>query len=291
RFNSNGAKPTLPNDSGAASLATAPRVATQALSNLTLGRSDPTLGFGGLILTASSESVSVLLRALEQSSRAQIISRPQVQTLDNLPAFVQVGALVPRITGAATTGLSVVPILADINVGLILQVTPRVSLDGTIAMQIYAEKSSVGPDSTAIPISTDANGNVIRSPQIPRTLAQTTVLARSGQTVVLGGLITKDLEENSRRIPYLADIPVIGRLFRFDSVINTRTELLIIMTPYLVTSEDQIDWINSRESERMSWCVADLVNIHGPVPMGGNPAFNAGPTPLIFPDLQPGAIP
>src|SRR5262245_26811446 len=63
------------------------------------------------------------------------------------------------------------------------------------------------------------------------------------------------------------------------------------MTPYLVTSEDQIDWINARESERMSWCVADLVNIHGPVPLGGNPAFNAGPTPLIFPDLQPGGLP
>src|SRR5262245_6736133 len=63
------------------------------------------------------------------------------------------------------------------------------------------------------------------------------------------------------------------------------------MTPYLVTSEEQIDWINSRESERMSWCVADLVNIHGPVPLGGNPAFNSGPTPLIFPDLQPNAVP
>jgi type II secretion system protein D len=291
RFNFNGTNPSLPNDSGAVSLATAPRVATQALSNFVLGRSDSTLGFGGLVLSASSESVNVLLRALESSSRGQIISRPQVQTLDNLPAFVQVGALVPRITGAATTGLSVVPILADINVGLIMQVTPRTSPDGTIVMQVYAEKSSVGPEATAIPISTDANGNVIKSPQIPRTLAQTTISARSGQTVILGGLITKDLETNTRRIPYLADIPVLGRLFRFDTMRNTRTELLIIMTPYLVTSEEQIDWINARESERMSWCVADIVNIHGPVPMSGNPAFNSDPTPLIYPDLQPGAMP
>ena len=289
-FNFNNTGP-LPNQNSAPSLATAPRVATQTLTNFALGRSDSTLGFGGLLLSASSESVSMLLRALEVSSRAQIISRPQVQTLDNLPAFVQVGALVPRITGAATTGLSVVPILNDINVGLILQVTPRVSLDGTIVMQVYAEKSSVGPDATGIPVTTDSNGNVIKSPQIPRTLAQTTVLSRSGQTIILGGLITKDQNEETRRVPYLGDIPVIGRLFRHDFVINKRTELLIIMTPYLVTSEDQIDWINARESERMSWCVADLVNIHGPVPLGGNPAFNAGPTPLIFPDLQPGGLP
>jgi len=140
-----------------------------------------------------------------------------------------------------------------------------------------------------VPIGTDSNGNPILSPQIPRTLAQTTVSARTGQTVILGGLISKDLEEVSRRIPYLADIPVLGRLFRFDTARNTRKELLIIMTPYLVTSDEQIDWINARETERMSWCVADIVNIHGPVPVSGNPAFNSGGTPLIFPDLQPGA--
>jgi general secretion pathway protein D len=117
------------------------------------------------------------------------------------------------------------------------------------------------------------------------------VLARTGQTVILGGLITKDLEEDTRRIPYLADIPVLGRLFRYDQVSNKRTELLIILTPYLVTSPEQIDWINAREGQRMSWCLADLVNIHGPVPFSGNPMFNASPTPLIFPDLDPNGYP
>jgi general secretion pathway protein D len=289
RFNFN--NPFLPNDPTDDSLATRNNVATQSLTNFALGRVDPALGFGGLVLTASSESVNVLLRALEQSSRAQIISRPQVQTLDNLPAFVQVGARVPRISGITATQTAVIPSVVDINVGLILQVTPRTSPDGTIVMQVYAEKSSVGPASTAVPVGTDTNGNPILSPQIPLTLAQTTVSARSGQTVILGGLITKDQQENTRRIPYLADIPVLGRLFRFDSLTNTRTELLIILTPYLVTSEEQIDWINARESERMSWCVADVVNIHGPVNLSGNPAFNAGPTPLIFPDVEPGAPP
>jgi hypothetical protein len=172
-----------------------------------------------------------------------------------------------------------------------MQVTPRVSPDGAIVMQIYTEKSTVGPDATGIPIAVDANGNAIRSPQIPITTAQTIVLARTGQTVILGGLITKDLEEDTRRIPYLADIPVLGRLFRYDQVSNKRTELLIILTPYLVTSPEQIDWINAREGQRMSWCLADLVNIHGPVPFSGNPMFNASPTPLIFPDLDPNGYP
>ncbi len=291
RFNFNNNPLSLPNDATAASLATASNVATQGVTNLALGRSDLAQGFGGLVLTASNESVSVLLRALERSQRSQIISRPQVQTMDNQTAFVQVGAKVPRIIGATNTGLTVTPIINDINVGIIMQVTPRVSPDGAIVMQIYTEKSTVGPDATGIPIAVDANGNAIRSPQIPITTAQTIVLARTGQTVILGGLITKDLEEETRRVPYLADIPVLGRLFRYDQVSNKRTELLIILTPYLVTSPEQIDWINAREGQRMSWCLADLVNIHGPVSMGGNLAGGPDSTPLIYPDLDPNGYP
>jgi type II secretion system protein D len=279
----------LPNQNSPSSLATRNNVATQSLTNFSLARADPTLGFGGLVLTASSESVNVLLRALEQSSRAQVISRPQVQTMDNVPAFVQVGALVPRIQGATATGLTVTPIVQDINVGIVLNVTPRVSPDGTVVMQVYAEKSSVGSDVNGIPVFTDANGNVVRSPQIPRTLAQTTVSARTGQTVVLGGLITRDQTEVTRRVPYLGDVPVLGRLFRFDSVIRQRTELLVILTPYLVQTDEQVEWINQRESERMSWCIADIVNIQGPVSMAGSPFMNPAGTPVIFPDLQPGA--
>jgi type II secretion system protein D len=290
RFNFNpSAGSTLPNDATAASLATRNNVATQGLANFALGRTDPTLGFGGLVLTASSESVNVLLRALEQSSRAQVISRPQVQTLDNQIAFVQVGAQVPRIQGSTITQFGVSNQVLDTQVGIILQVTPRTSPDGLIVMQVNATKSAVGPESTGIPVAVDQNGNVIRSPQILLTTAQTTVSARSGQTIVIGGLITKDLAETTRRIPYLADIPVLGRLFRFDSVSQQRTELLIIMTPYIVQTDEQIDWINARESERMSWCVADVVNIHGPVPVNSHSIFGDYGPPIIYPDGQPGS--
>ena len=289
RFNFNpSAGSSLPNDATAASLATRNNVATQGLANFALGRTDPTLGFGGLVLTASSESVNVLLRALEQSSRAQVISRPQIQTLDNQIAFVQVGAQVPRIQGSTITQFGVSNQVVDAQVGIILQVTPRTSPDGLIVMQVNATKSAVGPDSTGIPVAVDQNGNVIRSPQILLTTAQTTVSARSGQTIVIGGLITKDLSETTRRIPYLGDIPVLGRLFRFDAVSQQRKELLVIMTPYIVQTDEQIDWINARESERMSWCVADVVNIHGPVPINSHSIFGDYGPPVIYPDGEPG---
>jgi len=290
RYNYNSQTSVFPNDNTAASLATRENVAGQALSNLAMGRIDPTLGFGGLVLTASNESVNVLLRALEQSSRLQVISRPQVQTLDNQLAYVNVGSLVPRISSVQQSTVGVAnPSLSDISVGIILEVTPRTSPDGTIVMQVNATKSSVGPDATGIPVFTDASGNVVRSPQIPLTTAQTTISARSGQTVILGGLITKTQTENTRRIPYIADIPVLGRLFRFDTVSNIRTELLIILTPYMMQSEEQNEWFNARESQRMSWCLADLINIHGPVTMSGNPAYSGSPSDVIFPDLTPGS--
>ena len=77
------------------------------------------------------------------------------------------------------------------NVGLILGVTPRISPDGLVVMEIDAEKSEVGPEAEGIPVSIAANGQVIRSPRIDTTTAQTTVSAMDGQTIVLGGLITK----------------------------------------------------------------------------------------------------
>ena len=82
---------------------------------------------------------------------------------------------------------------------------------------------------------------------------------------------------------------MLGRLFRFDAVRDVRTELLIIMTPYIMKTEEQNEWLNARESERMSWCIADIVNIHGPVGLSGNPAFNMHSSDVIFPDLDPAA--
>ncbi len=280
----------LGNNSDATSLATRESVAGQGLSSFGVGRTDPTLGYGGLVLSASSESVSVLVRALQQSRRLQVISRPQVQTLDNQPAFVQVGARVPRITSSQLTVNGTINNTVLENVGIILGVTPRTAPDGMIVMEIDAEKSELGPEAEGIPISINSNGDVIRSPQIRIATAQTTVSARSGQTVIIGGLITKNQQESTRRVPYLGDIPVLGRLFRFDSVSDERRELLIILTPFIMQNDEDIEWMNMRESERMSWCMADVVNIHGDVLLGSGPQAPASEaSPLIFPDNNPSA--
>jgi general secretion pathway protein D len=283
----------LGNNNNATSLATRGNVGTQGLSHFTLGRTNSTLGYGGLVLSASSDSVNMLLRALQRSQRLQVVSRPQVQTLDNQPAFVQVGARVPRITNSTPNQLGQVTNSTElINVGILLGVTPRTSPDGLIVMEINAEKSEVGPEATGIPIFVNNNGDVIRSPQIFITTAQTTVSARTGQTVILGGLITKNRSQETRRVPYLSDVPVLGRLFRYDLQTEKKTELLIIMTPYVMRSDEDLDAINARETERMNWCLSDVVDVHGELfgnglPENASNTWSEKTTPVIFPDQDP----
>jgi type II secretion system protein D len=243
----------------------------QGYSNFGVGRSNPTLGFGGLVLSASSESVSFLLRALRQRRRVDVLARPQVMTLDNQPAFIQVGQRVPVVTSSTTNQNGQTSNVRLENVGLILGVTPRVSPDNLVVMEIDAERSEVGPDAEGIPISISPTGDVIRSPRINTTTAQTTVSARNGQTIILGGLIRPNRSVVHRTVPVLDQIPVIKHLFRYDLEEVTKNELLIIMTPHIVRSEADADRLKAIEAGRMHWCLQDVEHVHGDLGLHGAP--------------------
>jgi hypothetical protein len=154
-------------------------------------------------------------------------------------------------------------------------------------MEIDATKSAVGSDEEGIPISIAPNGDVIRSPRIDTQRAQTTVMAASGQTVILGGLITKRVSQVHRQLPWLGDLPYLGRLFSFDTEQEDRTELMIIMTPHVVRRESDNDVLKQVEAARMSWCMADVYRVHGP---GGPKGLGLGgneEVPIIYPDENP----
>jgi type II secretory pathway component GspD/PulD (secretin) len=245
------------------SIATRSAIGTQGLSSFALGRTSSELGYGGLVLSAASESVSVLVRALEQQNRLEVLARPHIMTMDNQPGFIQVGERVPRIDSSQLTAQGTINTTVLENVGIILSVTPRISPDGMVVLAIQAERSLVGPESEGIPISISATGEVIRSPKIETQTATAVVSARSGQTIVLGGLIDKRTLTISRKVPLLGDIPVLGALFRFDTFDQSRSELLIILTPVVVRTDEDIANLRESEMGRMSWCLADVANIYG----------------------------
>ena len=198
-FNFNSTLP-LGNSGSDRALANSNAVSGQGISNFSVGRGNTELGFGGLVLSASSENVSFLLRALQDSRRLEVLSRPQVLTLDNQQAFIQVGQRVPRITNSSVTQFGTVNGLIDVNVGLILGVTPRISPEGNVVMEIDAEKSKVGPEIEGIPVATSNNGTVIRSPRIDTITAQATVSAADGETIILGGLISRSTKIEHRQV-------------------------------------------------------------------------------------------
>jgi hypothetical protein len=130
-------------------------------------------------------------------------------------------------------------------------------------MQITANKSEVGPEAEGIPISISPQGNVLRAPRIEVTQALTTVSALSGQTVVLGGLLQTRKFDVHRRVPLLADVPLLGSLFRYDSVSEERRELLIVLTPQIIYNKADADLVKQIESSRMSWILSDVIALHG----------------------------
>ncbi|MBQ7813687.1 MAG: hypothetical protein IJ387_04230, partial [Thermoguttaceae bacterium] len=237
-------------------------VAGQVLNNFGMGASSSALGYGGFVLSASSRSVDVTLRALREKNRLQILSRPQITAMDNQQAFILVGQRVPRIDGTTTTNYGVQMNTVDTPVGLILLVTPRVTKDGRVVMEIGAEKSSLGSDADAVPIYSQ-DGEVIKSQSIDTIQAMTAISARDGETVMMGGLLTSNKEKISRGVPYLSDIPGLGWLFRFDQEREQRTELLIVMTPRILRTQEDFDEIVRVEMGKTNVNLSEAMELNG----------------------------
>ncbi len=160
-------------------------------------------------LSCSHAEACELIEQFSKSDAVKILARPQILTLDNQPAFLQIGHRVPRIT---TTKDGQVLATELENVGLILGITPRVSPDHAVTMEIDIEKSEVGPEEQGIPLGVDAKGNVIRCPKIETAVAQTTVSIPPGRAMIVAGLALDGGEK--------------------------RGELVLVITPHIVAKDE-----------------------------------------------------
>ena len=227
-------------------------VGTQGITSLGVGHAAG--GGGGFSFSASSESVSILIRALETQNKTQILSRPRLVTLHNRNAAIQVGDRVPYVADSTVTGAgNVTTSTGFVDVGTILDVTPRIMPDGMIAIALYVERSS----HTMILLGGT------NAPQIRTTNAQTTINAMEGQSVVFAGLISEQRDTTNNSIPGLNRIPIIRHLFEYDQRRYDRTELLIVLTPRIIRTKEDMMILNQQERERMQWCVSDVVRLTG----------------------------
>jgi len=177
-------------------------------------------------------NLQFLARALESMSKANILSTPNILTLDNEEARIIVGQNVPFVTGQYVTPAS--SGAANVNpfqtverrdVGLTLRVRPQISESGTIKMVIYQEVSSVQDATSATGIITNMRA------------IETNVLVDDGAIVVLGGLVQDSVTNTTEKVPLLGDLPLVGGLFRFETRKQSKTNLMVFLRPYIVRDE------------------------------------------------------
>jgi general secretion pathway protein D len=192
----------------------------------------PGLNLGLLTKFNGVYSMSALVTALASTQGTNILSTPNMITLDNEEARIVVGQNIPIITGSyAQTGSTstVTPFQTYTrqDVGLTLRVRPQVSENGVVRMQIFQEVSSIYNQSFV-------SGIILNKRNI-----ETNVLVDDGQIIVLGGLIEDKYTDGSSGVPFLKDIPILGALFRSDSKTRTKTNLLVFIRPYVLRDKDQ----------------------------------------------------
>ncbi len=222
-FNSTGA---LPSPVGAA----ASEIGLQGLSNFALGRANSRLGYGGLILSAASDNISVLLRALKQQRRVDVLSRPQVMALDNQPAYVQVGERIFLAGNSTVTAGGATTSLQSLNLGIQLSVTPSVGPDGVVTMRVEPQIVARTGENTPTGAGATAGTTSGTAPVLSVTRESTTVSVADGSTAVIGGLITNNRAIEERKLPFIGDIPVLGWGFKTRFKTKTKQELIIILT-------------------------------------------------------------
>jgi len=184
-----------------------------------LGVQDESASSFSVGFTSNSGLIELELSALESSGNGEVIARPKVTTQDKVTATIQSGVRIPyQAQAGGTAGGSTTEFVDAV---LSLEVTPQITPDGRIIMQLDIHQDSVAAGTGAVPA---INTNSIN----------TSVLVENGDTIVLGGVFREETTTTETKTPLLGDVPYLGRLFKRTNNENRRTELLIFITPRII---------------------------------------------------------
>lgn len=191
-------------------------------------------------LSVSSGDFSLLIRSLQAQGKLEVLSRPELTVNNNETASIQVGENVAIIESVDTfeLGRSQANVTRR-DVGIEMNVTPSISVDGFVRMEIAPSISSLSTRTTQISENFEA-------PIITQRQVDTTVTVKDGQTVVIGGLIQTTKDHRTTKVPGLGDLPFVGGAFRTSTDSMVRTELLVILTPTVIGGGNPEDVLRQR---------------------------------------------
>jgi general secretion pathway protein D len=225
----------------------------------------PAAGFFGVI--SDNRNFAIALNAAAGKNKLKVLSSPHLMTADNHEAHILVGNEVPIITtqqNANQTTLGTSNILQNIqyrDTGVILTVLPQVNSEGLVNMQIRQEVSQIASATTG----------GIDSPTFSTRESETTVVVQSGETIVIGGIIDDTVDRSRTGIPFLMDIPVVGRAFRVDHDNVKRTELVVLLTPHVVRDRQESHTATEAFKSRLESLHRDIDRIQRTKPDYGGP--------------------
>ena len=202
------------------------------------GQEDPLFeNFLDLSILDVNFSINAAIQALSQKTNVRILQEPRIFTADNQEASFFQGQDVPILTGTQTTDVGTVNEQIDYQqVGVGLNVRPRITIEGDVDLEINLEISSIVP-----------GAELFGSPIFDRRETTTQVIVKNGQTIVISGII-KDVESKiTRGLPFISDIPLIGELFKSRETTKSRTELIAFITPVIVVDPTENDMNFNRE--------------------------------------------
>lgn len=201
--------------------------------------------FGNLFDTSVlsvDTNLNVVLQALAEKTKVNILSEPKIFTSDNQEAEFFDGQDIPFITDAQTTDVGGVTQSFDYRaVGIQLRARPRITPNNDVDLRVNVELSSVAPGQQA------ASGQVI----VERRETTTQLIVASGQTIVISGIIRNEESEVIRKVPLLGDIPILNLLFRSKETAFNQTELIVFITPIVVNNQGDSDAVNAPLRERL----------------------------------------
>ncbi|MBY5947382.1 type II secretion system secretin GspD [Photobacterium rosenbergii] len=205
------------------------------------------LASGGLFLTGTFGDFTASLSAAAKDGKVHILSSPRLLAKDGEDARISVGTQIAVKTGSVSSGDNngqVVESFSYIDTGVILEITPTINESGLVEMSVSQEVSEAGESESAT------------TPPILKRQIETMLVAETGQTVVLGGLISQNQSSTVNKVPFFGDIPVLGQLFKTTSIQDRKTELVVTLTPHIIYNRTDADFYTQEFRNLFGW---DLV--------------------------------